>query len=255
MKKQYDTIYSIGQDCACATYMKQARIRECSGPFDWLTSANFEKRINIILNDFDDFLNKEDLKVMPKPTQFPADKNNTYYENIRTGLYFWHDFPADKNLETAYPLVKEKYDRRINSFIENIKTKENILLIYFTHFSINNDELIKELCEKVCKKFDKNIDFLIVEYDETKKDDEIDSYNISENILIYKLNTRMSDKNGAPTTLGKAHLCQPIFNQFEIKKTIFVKIMRNFNFVLSKIICPFILNKHLRSKLKEQLRK
>lgn len=255
MKKEYDIIYSIGQDCACATYMKQARIRDCSGPFDWLTKSNFEKRMKLILDDFNNFLNQEDLKTMPKPTQFPADKNNTYYENIRTGLYFWHDFPADKDFETAYPLVKEKYDRRINRFIENIRTKEKVLLIYFSHYSINNDELIKELCDKVCKKYNKNIDFLIIEYDETKTDDEIDQYNISKNILIYKLNTRMTNKDGTPSTLGKEHLCQPIFDKYELKKPTHIKIIRTFNFLLSKLICPFIFYKPWRNKVKNYLRK
>lgn len=41
---RYDVIYSLGRDCSCAMYMRQTNLRSCSGPFDWLTHAGFEKR-------------------------------------------------------------------------------------------------------------------------------------------------------------------------------------------------------------------
>ena len=255
MKKKYNIIYSIGQDCACGLYMKKARIRCCSGPFDWLTNTSFENRINIILNDFEDFFNKEDFRIMQKPTNFPDDKGNEYYENTRTGLYFWHDFPTNIDFETIFPSVKEKYNRRIKRFYDNIINNEKILLIYFSHFPLCDNYIIQELCNKVCDKFNKKIDFLIIGYDKTKKDTEINCYKLDENITIYKLNTRDFDKNGQITTLGKTNLCQPIFDQLEVIMPFHKMILRHFLYILSYIICIFIFSKPLRKKIRDYLRR
>ena len=253
MKKKYNIIYSIGQDCACATYMKKARIRCCSGPLDWLTNTGFENRINLILNDFENFFIKEDFKVMPKPTAFPADKDNEYYENKKTGLYFWHDFPASVDFETIFPLVKEKYNKRIKRFYDNIANEEKVLLIYFSHGNLCEDTKVKELCNRVCEKFNKKIDFLLIGYDESIEGEDVKCYNLQENITIYKLDTRDVDKNGQPTTLGKIHLCKPIFNQLEIEMPLQEKLLRQFLYVFSKIICIFIFSKRLRKKVKDYL--
>ncbi len=133
ISKKYDIIYSIGLSCSCATYMKEAKLRACSGPFDWLTNASFEQRFELMLNDFTGFLDKEYLEPMEKPSALPPDKNNDYYKNTKTGLYFWHDFPADVSFEKAYPQIKEKYERRITRFYENIKSKNKVLLIWLSH--------------------------------------------------------------------------------------------------------------------------
>ena len=51
--KKFDVIMSLGADCACAMYMKKHVMRTFSSPFDWLTHADFETRMNLILNDFE----------------------------------------------------------------------------------------------------------------------------------------------------------------------------------------------------------
>ena len=152
---KYDIIYSIGRDCACALYLQQNGLRSTSGPFDWLTNAGFEDRFELMLNDFQYFLDKKYLKQMPKPTQFPADKNNDYYENIKTQLYFWHDFPADKSFDEAYPEVKLKYERRIKRFYENIKDKNRVLLVWFSQVHQTPDNIVLELCNRFSEKMGK----------------------------------------------------------------------------------------------------
>lgn len=61
---RYDVIYSLGRDCSCAMYMRQTNLRSCSGPFDWLTHAGFEKRFELMINNFDEFLEQSDLLPM-----------------------------------------------------------------------------------------------------------------------------------------------------------------------------------------------
>lgn len=255
-KKEYDIVYSLGYDCACALYMQSTQIRICSGPFDWLTNADFQTRINLILNNFDKFLEIDDLKFLPKNPNMFNDPYCDYYENLRNGFYYYHDFPiGDEEFSSVFSKVKEKYERRINRFYENIKIKEKVLLVYFSHYEIGSDDLIKELCKKVCEKFNKNIDFLIIEYDKTKKGNEIESYTLDDNIKMYKLNTRKLDKDGNLKTSGNKRLCKPIFKQYELILPLKIKIKRKIFFCLSVIVCPFIRDKQIRAKVKSYLRR
>lgn len=251
--KKYDIIYSIGRDCACALYLQQNGLRLTSGPFDWLTNADYKARFDLMLSDFNGFLDKKYLKLMPKPTQFPADKNNDYYENTKTGLYFWHDFPADKSFESAYPEVKQKYDRRIQRFYENIKNKNRILLIWFSHVHNTADETVLDLCNKFCKKFNKNIDFLLIEHKENVYKPEC--YKLSDNIIRYFLHTQKNEADGTPTTLGNEELILPIFKQYKLIVPWYLRTSHFFIKFFIKFICIFIPLKKWRKILKSYINK
>ena len=107
MKKKYNIIYSIGQDCACGLYMKKARIRCCSGPFDWLTNTSFENRINIILNDFE-----EDKFIIEKIE---------VKEDIVCGKYIENENIARCYIKTHDKIIIDK----LNEIIEFLNRKED----------------------------------------------------------------------------------------------------------------------------------
>ena len=124
MHKKYDVIYSIGNNCGCAMYLNMLGLRIASGPFDWVTGANsLEERINIILNDFNRFIDKDDLICLNRGVH-----NNISYSNKYNDLIFMHDFDKNCLFDDMYPKVKEKYDRRIQRFIDNIKSKKVLLI-------------------------------------------------------------------------------------------------------------------------------
>lgn len=247
--KKYDIIYSIGRDCACAQYLKKNGLRLTSGPFDWLTNAGFEDRFELMLNDFQYFLDKKYLKQMPKPTQFPADKNNDYYENIKTKLYFWHDFPADKSFEEAYPEVKQKYERRIKRFYDNIKNKDKVLLVWFSQVHQTPDDVVIDLCNRFSEKMGKNIDFLIIEHSEGLN--EARKQMLANNIERWYCHATKFDEQGVPQTLGNTELVEPIFLQ---KRLIIPAADRIKNFLLKffvKFICLFIPVKKWRKRIRK----
>lgn len=249
--KKYDIIYSIGRDCACAIYLKQNGLRITSGPFDWLTNANFEDRFNLLLNNFEYFLDKKYLKLMPKPSQFPADKNNDYYENTKTHLYFWHDFPADKNLNIVYPEIKKKYDRRIQRFYNNIKNKKRVLLVWFSQVHQTPDKTIVDLCDLFSKKMGKTIDFLIIEHKNGVTLPR--SYKLKDNIERWECHALKTDEQGIPQTLGNIDLIQPIFAELQIDIPVIRKITSKLLYLLAKIICLFIPIKKWRKIIKKHL--
>lgn len=214
--KEYDIVYSIGRDCANSSFLKRRGLRITSGPFDWLTKADFEPRIQLICNDFKDFINKEDFKPLPKPTHIATDTACDYYENTRTGFYFYHDFPTGVTYDEAFPAVKEKYERRIKRFIQNLQEQDRILLVWFSHEPTVTGLDIKKLCDSVCNKFHKQIDFLLIEHDAGIPKGEIKYCKISENIELYTLFSQTYDSNGELTTFGREKAIFPIYTNYTL---------------------------------------
>ena len=47
---KFDLVVSMGEDCACAMYLRKSSLRDASYPFDWLCHATFERRIECLKN-------------------------------------------------------------------------------------------------------------------------------------------------------------------------------------------------------------
>ena len=97
--KHYDCVFSFGEGCLCASILSKLGLRHFSSPFDWMYGATFEERMNILLNNFDNFLNKEDMVfVGQRDNPEPCD----IYFNKRTQICFNHDFPLNVPLEKSF---------------------------------------------------------------------------------------------------------------------------------------------------------
>ncbi len=81
--KKFNRIISIGEDCACAGWLKKKNLRTASYPFDWLTGASFRTRVELILSDFTGFLTRNNMRRLEKPTSGRFDMKNDSYENER----------------------------------------------------------------------------------------------------------------------------------------------------------------------------
>jgi len=127
--RKFDLVISLGDDCACAMYLKKFFLREASYPFDWLCHATFEKRIELIVNNFNGFLKKENLRWFARSETDPHDFKNDYYADIETGFHFLHDFKEGVPLDIAYDPVYEKYQRRIARLYYNTAKAKRILFV------------------------------------------------------------------------------------------------------------------------------
>jgi len=38
---RFDLVFSVGEDCSAAMHLRQAGLRDCSSPFDWICHASF----------------------------------------------------------------------------------------------------------------------------------------------------------------------------------------------------------------------
>jgi len=232
LNQKFDEVISLGEDCACATYLKKNHLRFQSYPFDWLTNASLKNRLELIINNFADFMNIADLKLIDKaslghPT---TDNNFDYYHNIKNDCYFFHDFKANILLEKTFNEVKNKFDKRINIFLNKLRQNKKILLVWLSHTKLNDDQILIDKIEEFNKKFSSKIYFLIIENTQQNQANP-DYITISSNILRVKIATHDFSKNTDPT-LGIFDNCQKIFAQIRLKnywlKRIYFKILKLF---------------------------
>lgn len=206
-KNEYDCIFSIGRDCCCASYLLWHGLRKYSGPFDWITNAQWEDCAKLICNDLNDFINPEDLEPLSKRADMFNDDKCDYYRNKRTHYAYFHDFPAGVPVEKSYEAVKEKYLRRIERFNLFLKYSERPLLIWMCHNTKTSDEDILKHCRDICAKYGNKVQFCFVEHDHDgiycKNENDIKIYNPAPNITIVRAHIRFLDEHGIPLVFGK----------------------------------------------------
>ena len=249
--KKFDLIISLGEDCACTSYLRRFNLQYNSYPFDWLTGAEFSKRIDLLCNNFERFLNIEDLKNITKKNTNLCDNRTDSYQNNYTNFNFYHDFLKEIPFETMFNKVKEKYERRINRMYSHIETSENILFVWWSRDKHLENDNLKNAYEKLSKKFkNKSIYLLIIEY----KDTNIPEYlYINNNILkvsfdntSFKLNTKWNEVLGNETNNNKI-FCQikRKYNVSQYCNIILIKIL----LIFANLIPIKTQRKHLRKEI------
>ncbi|QWH08495.1 DUF1796 family putative cysteine peptidase [Bacillus mycoides] len=128
IKKNYNAVFSLGQNCWPAWALYQLGLSQFFGVVDFMLSPSLEK-VNVLLqNRFHRFLNYENLSFI------------SYWDDhtklrLRDNLYeidSCHDFKTDVNTPTSWPSytdIKLNYEHRINRFLTTIETAESTLFI------------------------------------------------------------------------------------------------------------------------------
>jgi len=148
--KQFNYI-TIGYDCSPAAALRALDMRDSALPFDWVVS-NIYAIYNCIQDDFKQYhtrlyFNKSHTRLIDVyGFQFPHDYPLNDIENIDTNI-IGEGVIGEENGKTItenwnayYPIVKEKYNRRIDRF-RNIM-KESIPIIVLCRYC-NTNEVIK----------------------------------------------------------------------------------------------------------------
>lgn len=125
-KERFDFVCSIGSSCLCATSLRDSGLRLSSGPFDWLLGPGMKARVDLIVRDFEGWLEPGDFEFLGNPNKFEHDS----YRNRKTGYKFSHDFEIGTPFEVSFPAVREKYMRRIARFYERVRASRRVLLVW-----------------------------------------------------------------------------------------------------------------------------
>lgn len=167
--QKFDLILSLGEDCACTSYLRRFNLQDFSYPFDWLTKADFEKRTEMIVNNFNDFLSKDNLVLMQKPNG-NVDKQHDYYKDNKHDFYFYHDFKINIPFEHSYSEVKEKYQRRIQRLYSQIEKAGSILFVWWSRNKHQSKDAVISCFKQLKTKFNnKNIYLLLIKFSETEE--------------------------------------------------------------------------------------
>lgn len=234
-KRTYDIVFSLGEACFVASSLKRFGLRKFSSPFDWMFGATFAERFRIFLNDFAHFTDKEDFQ--PAGQRIDPNPQDIYY-NQRTGITFNHDFPMNGSLDADWPMVAEKYARRINRLIREIKNAEKVLIVYMdipeSNRAAKDNAEIAQMAELAGKKYpNTHIDILYVRHNEKMKDGEFSISQYNDNVILAECFNR---KKGADDWTGNLSNVRKIMRFIKVKKSLkerLIEFKRN-NFALEK---------------------
>lgn len=147
-------LISLGFSCRVKKFINII-VKQETHLFDWL-GVNTNGILNEINTDFKDFFNKQ------KYIDRSIEKGHTSIVNPETNMTFIHDNNFLK-YEKNWKMFKNKYTRRINRFIDLLKSKQPILFIclesnrkYQLNKSILEQKQMFEIVKTIKKKYNKH---------------------------------------------------------------------------------------------------
>lgn len=128
MKKTYDRVYSLGQWCATAIYLKKLGLRSVSGPFDWTgPNERLPKYFELMRTGFRGFMQKVNLRFMEEaPTE-----GTVHYVDAATGFQTHHEFRIGVPFDAMYDAFRTMLDRRIARFLADLASGRRVLLVHY----------------------------------------------------------------------------------------------------------------------------
>lgn len=258
-RNKFNLVISIGEDCGDSMYLIDFNLRKNSYPFDWLTHATFKTRIDLILNDFNDFLIKENLVFLEKnPNALQHDLEHDYYHDLKTDFYFYHDFPFGVPFEESYDEVYSKYKRRIKRLYNKVKEADSVLFVFLARGARISVEEAKEAIKKLRKKFrGTDIHLLILQNTPEQEIIEKERY-INNRLTILRYDTMKCDPSkNEDTTKGNFRLNNKVFETIKLSKTTRRKcLVKPFYNIFIKIPTGlFIRDKEKRRQLRRKYEK
>lgn len=142
--RKFKHIVSLGFFCSPSLEFERINRRQFSLPFDWIVTHSLRTVIDLINNQFQDFLVEE---YMSQFKNRPA-----YYKNTKLDIDFYHDFSPFKPLHTQMQAVEEKYQRRIARFYNTVK-EPTLFLRYISQqdlpYLLANSKMILKTLQKL----------------------------------------------------------------------------------------------------------
>lgn len=246
-KLKYDLVFSLGAACSCTQVLRRRNLQLASYPLDWLFGSDFSGRIELLANDFTDFINKEDLEYTFSERSISCDA----YYNKSNDLTFNHDFPTGVDLNESYDIVRAKYNRRIERLLQNIKDARKILIAYIetpdASKHADNDDIIKGV-EKIRAKYpDKQIDFICLISDGTMQPKKYKTEILQRGGVIKITGNYGRNKKGKPSYTIDMRFVSSIFKKYRLNMPLNLRIKRYLAKTFAKL-CP------IRS-IKDKIRK
>ena len=155
--RKYNTVISIGAACFVPEALKQLKLRDFSGPFDWMYGSDVITRLGYVYNRFENYFNSSDFEYVGENTE----SLKSVYKNIRTGIVYNHDFESG-DFSKVFPQVAEKYARRISRVLKYLDSGRRILFVYSELGDSRDVNQIIDIMKKINNRYTAEIDLLYV---------------------------------------------------------------------------------------------
>lgn len=157
--RKYDTVVSVGAACFVPSTMIALKLRDFSGPFDWMYGAHALTRLKIIKNEFKRYFEFDDFEYVGEN----PDNGKNIYKNNSSGIIYNHDFPKG-NFSDVFGPVATKYSRRIDRFISHLRNDKRVLLAFFEFKDTGDKRQIIKAMDDINNKYGAHIDLLYVNH-------------------------------------------------------------------------------------------
>ncbi len=234
-KKKYDFIFSMGNACRSTTALRRNKLQYLSLPFDWISCAGFRTRVELIINDFKGFMDKDDLCFNPKEI---SEHGFICYTNKKNGFLFPHDFPSHLTFEDGYKIVTKKYKRRCERFFEIIKKSDKVLFVLKQLAKDKVDE--KDVIWAMNKFNDKfgngKIELLVLEDAPEAKDDEFNYIYPCDNASILRYNAYDENNTEEYSKFGNEKILDKILKQYRLSHYGKYKLQKQYSKIIPNIL-------------------
>jgi hypothetical protein len=127
IKGTYDAIYSLGDLCLASIQLRQNNLRPFAGVLDWMASPQLYDVNRLLKYRFMEFMELPNLRIVGYAGDDKICVADDVYNVVSN-----HDFDVGKNTLThlgGYPEVKEKFDRRIQRFLDKAASCRKMLFV------------------------------------------------------------------------------------------------------------------------------
>ncbi len=154
-KKYFDEVVSLGGECQVAHQLNRLGLRRESYPFDWIFSLDSAQLIAVLQNNFEEYLELQNLQEDKKKAG-----EHRYIIDTRYGMVHPHIFPLGISFEEAFADVKATVDRRVKRFKNLGKTGGETL---FVRINMSEEDSIA-LHDVLCEKFGEKTSLLVLNH-------------------------------------------------------------------------------------------
>jgi len=119
---------SLGSTCSIVYNLKRLELRTKAYPFDWIRILNLNKITELINNNFDKFLDIDNFEFKEYSDKFMIDGEYGSYIYSNDYCNFYHEFNKPIN-ECDVDEFINKYQRRINRFMDLLNSDEEIIFV------------------------------------------------------------------------------------------------------------------------------
>lgn len=136
--RKFEQIFSLGDRCLTSQILIENDLRQWAGPYDWFGGGDLDFRLNLLLEHFVSFLERDNLVIDPDQVDL---RGMVKVEDKKLGVRFLHDFSLS-NFDLSYISVFEKYSRRILR-LYNKSANSDVLMVYIDTTNADKDESLE----------------------------------------------------------------------------------------------------------------